>query len=293
MTERDEVHLLTGAYALNALEKSERDGFEAHLLESEDLRMEVAGMSETAVLLGLSSRPITPPTELKNTIMSLLDRTPQLGVDEAADTTSATADTASTTGGLRAVPMDATPTASQQESIHSIASGARPRSERRGSEHRARARWFARPVGVLAAAAAAVAIFVSGSVLGQGLTDDGGVQRQASSLAELTAASDLETTISDVAGGGSAKLIWSTELERAAVLVDDLPALDGDRTYQLWYIDGSGARPAGLFDASSAGTSWKVLDGTLTEADSVGITVEPSGGSTSPTSDPILVIDDV
>lgn len=281
MIERDDLYLLSGAYALGALDGPEKDEFEAYLLDNEELRTEVAGMSETAVLLGLSARPIAPPPALKESIMALVDGTPQFApmatAAPAAPHLAAVPSTQSQTTGY--------PTAAQQASIASIADGTGRRSERR-----AKTRWFARPVGVLAAAAAAVAIFASGSLLGQGLTGPGSEQQQASSLAELTAASDLESSVSAIDGGGSAKLIWSPELERSAMLVDDLPALDGGQTYQLWYIDGSGPRSAGLFDAASTGTSWRVLDGSKSDDDAVGITVEPEGGSSAPTTDPILVI---
>jgi anti-sigma-K factor RskA len=277
MTGRDDPHLLSGAYALNALDKKEREHFEALLLESEELRTEVDGMSDTAVLLGLSARPVAPSEGLKASIMSMLDATPQLAALTSAETSAPTSAETSTT---------AAPTSEQNAVIRSIAGGTRSRSE-----HRARAKWFARPLGIAAAAAAAVALFVSGSVLGQSFTNDDFEQQQASSLAELTAAADLETTEGAVEGGGAARLIWSSELQRSAVLVDGLPSLDGGKTYQLWYIDSDGARSAGTFDAAE-GTSWRVLDGEFQTTDVVGMTVEPSGGSDAPTTDPILVIDE-
>ena len=92
-------------------------------------------------------------------------------------------------------------------------------------------------------------------------------------------------------GGGDAKVIWSIDLERSAVLIDGLPALEDGKTYQLWYIDQNGPRGAGTFDVSSdEPTAWRVLDGAMSSVDSVGLTVEPSGGSDAPTTDPILVV---
>lgn len=51
------THLLTGAYALGALEQPDRRSFEAHLRSCPDCSDEVAGFAETVVLLtSLDSR---------------------------------------------------------------------------------------------------------------------------------------------------------------------------------------------------------------------------------------------
>ena len=143
------------------------------------------------------------------------------------------------------------------QKINRIASGATG-----SAENRAKAAWFRRPIGLITAAAAAIAIFLSGSVIGLNLNDRGYEQQQAASLAELTAAADLESATAAVQGGGDAKVIWSIDLERSAVLIDGLPALEEGKTYQLWYIDQNGARGAGTFDVSSdEPTAWRVLDG--------------------------------
>lgn len=279
MTERDDRHLLTGAYALNALTDAERKDFEAYLLESDETRTEVAEMSDTAVMLGLSSRPVAPSAELKASIMGMLDSTPQFRPMQDARPS------------LRSVPTTSDRSAgagsnSDAEKINRIASGATG-----SAENRAKAAWFRKPIGLITAAAAAIAIFLSGSVIGLNLNDRGYEQQQAASLAELTAAADLESATAAVQGGGDAKVIWSIDLERSAVLIDGLPALEDGKTYQLWYIDQNGPRGAGTFDVSSdEPTAWRVLDGAMSSVDSVGLTVEPSGGSDAPTTDPILVV---
>ncbi|MEP6482127.1 MAG: anti-sigma factor, partial [Rhodoglobus sp.] len=82
----------------------------------------------------------------------------------------------------------------------------------------------------------------------------------------------------------------STGLRSAALIVDGLAELPADKVYELWYIDGSGARGAGTFTVGSAGSTWRVLDGTMRAGDTVGVTVEPAGGSKAPTTDPIVKI---
>ena len=55
-----EVHNLTGAYALDALDDIERARFEQHLATCEDCRAEVAELRETAALLA-ETTAVTPP----------------------------------------------------------------------------------------------------------------------------------------------------------------------------------------------------------------------------------------
>ena len=69
--------------------------------------------------------------------------------------------------------------------------------------------------------------------------------------------------------------------------MDKLP---GGKTYELWYLDKAGATPAGTFDASGS-TQSVVLTGDMKAGDTVGVTIEPSGGSRSPTTAPIAVIE--
>ena len=78
MSDRDELHLLTGAYALGALQGEEKEEFEAYLLTSEEARAEVASLSDTAVAIGLASVPEAPPAALKSRLMAQLSQTPQL-----------------------------------------------------------------------------------------------------------------------------------------------------------------------------------------------------------------------
>ena len=272
MSDHDEKHLLSGAYSLNALTPDEAAEFEAYAEGSEEARAEVASLSDTAVQLGLSTEPVQPSPELKNRLMAAIRTTPQLEpLPEAS-------------------PVERSPRVEpvERRTEPVAASGAESRAEQK-----ARARWFARPVTILAAAAAAVLLFVGGTLVGQ-LTDrpagNPALQAQAASLVELSAASDVQRAEGTVAGGGQATVIWSLQLRRSAVVLDELPSLPADKTYQLWYIDSAGAKPAGTFEPSAAGMTWHVLDGAMSGGDTIGVTVEPAGGSAQPTTKPIVAI---
>ena len=84
--------------------------------------------------------------------------------------------------------------------------------------------------------------------------------------------------------------MWSEQLGRSAVQAAGLPDVGDDRTYELWYIDASGATPAGTFDPAR-GAAYVVLDGEFEPGLVVGVTVEPAGGSDAPTTDPIAAFE--
>jgi anti-sigma-K factor RskA len=66
-----------------------------------------------------------------------------------------------------------------------------------------------------------------------------------------------------------------------------LPEPPSGHTYQLWLIDASGPRSGGTFEASD-GVSVVRTDESLEDVEGVAVTIEPVGGSRSPTSDPII-----
>jgi anti-sigma-K factor RskA len=68
MSEQD-VHKLTGAYAMDALDELERARFEQHLSGCEDCRAEVAELRETAALLAETSA-VPPPAALRASVLA-------------------------------------------------------------------------------------------------------------------------------------------------------------------------------------------------------------------------------
>jgi anti-sigma-K factor RskA len=249
---------LSGAYALNAVSAEERAAYEALLADSQAARNEATELQDTAVILGLSVEPVTPPPALRASILEAVARTPQLPMD-AAPATPAPADI--------------------QEAPAAIATAA---------ERRAQARWFQRPALAVASIAAAVAIIAGGV----GIVTDFGQPKPAptaSAIEQLTLASDKQTAEVEV-GDATATLLWSDKLGLSALAMDGASEAPSGHVYQLWYIDNKGARDAGIMTASVDDGSWQLLDGTMNVGDAVGVTIEPTGGSKIPTTDPIVVI---
>ncbi|MCU1447301.1 anti-sigma factor [Cryobacterium sp.] len=277
---------LAGAYAVHALSAAETAEYERYLEHSEQARIEAAELSDTAVALGLATAPVQPSSALKASLMAQIASTPQLAAHNAArpGTPAATADAPPAVAPVAATSAPSTPTTPAPGSSDVRAGSAADRAQRR---------WFQRPAGYLAAAAAAVALFVGGTFAGQaiyGNPDDQFAQEQAAGLAEINAAPDTQRASTETVDGQNTTLVWSGELGLSAIIVDDLPALADDQDYQLWYIGEGDPVPAGTFDSTGSGTVFRVLDGTMSAGDAVGVTVEPSGGSEKPTTDPIVAI---
>ncbi|MDR6971347.1 anti-sigma factor [Leifsonia shinshuensis] len=243
-----------------------------------DDEQEARAFEEVAAQLALSAEPVEPRPELKAALFAQLASTPQLPAQDAAPATPAP-----TTLPEAAEP--AAPSAPGPDTQTADAPQPGP------AERAAQRRWFQRPGLILAAAAAAVVLFIGGAFVGSSLSGSNSYQsQQASALAEINAAPDVQRATAPVSGGGTATLVWSGELGRSALVANDLPDLPADKTYELWYIRDGQATPAGTMQPASTGSTWRVLTGEMAAGDTVGVTVEPRGGSDKPTTAPIVAI---
>jgi anti-sigma-K factor RskA len=269
----------SGAYVLDALSDDERHTFEEFLEGSPDMQREVAELRETALLLAHAAPPVTPSAELRSSLLEKIARTAQLPPQQII--------APETAGGAG-------------DDHERVAPQRRPVPEMEPSETEARVlrptgaaerRWFTRPVAILGAAAAAAGLFFGGGAVISAVSGPGQSQEAtASALDEIYAAPDFQRTVAEVSTGGTATLVWSNELQRSAIVADGLTSLPGDRTYELWYIGEDGAVPAGTFDTTTDSAVTQVLKGEMSPGDVVGITVEPTGGSDQPTTDPIVAL---
>jgi anti-sigma-K factor RskA len=268
--ERDDVTNLSGAYALNALTPAEMTAFEATIASSEQTRNEVTELQDTAVLLGFATDPVTPSENLKLSIMAKIATMPQLPAEEAEQHEVSTA---------APEPEFAVPAAA-------TSSTTKPSKAQRTATQR----WFTRPAVLIGSMAAAIALIIGGVVGGGAIGNAQHQEAQADKLAAISQAQDGKKVTTNVTGGGTATVMWSNDLKSAAVLVNGVKHLDSNKVYELWYIDKSGARAAGTFTVGSTNTTWNVLNGTFNAGDTIGVTVEPSGGSKTPTTTPVVAV---
>jgi anti-sigma-K factor RskA len=255
----------SGSYVLGAMDADEREEFEGLLADSAELRSEVTELTDTAVLLGMAVDPVDPSPALKQNIMARLSQTPQLPREDAP------------VRALRAVPaLEEEPEALPGSTGAAVS--------------KARTRWYTRPAVAITAAAAAV-LLIAGGIVGTNVAIQGAnSSQQADALAAITTASDVQRAQASVSTGGTATLVWSLHLKKSVLIGKGLKTLPAGKTYELWYINSAGTpTPAGLFESKGASTL-QVLSGTMTKGDTVGVTVEPAGGSKAPTTKPIVAI---
>ncbi len=74
---RHDLHILTGAYALNAIDGAERDRFERHMHRCQPCANEVRGLAETATRLAMAAA-VVPPPGLRDRVLAAAVRTRQL-----------------------------------------------------------------------------------------------------------------------------------------------------------------------------------------------------------------------
>lgn len=100
-------------------------------------------------------------------------------------------------------------------------------------------------------------------------------ERQTFAMQGSGAASDVNAEVVRLEGG------------KAIVVAENMPPTPEDKTMQIWLIQDGTPQPAGTFRPSGDAAA-AYITGPLSEADSVAITVEPSGGSPEPTTEPVL-----
>ena len=250
---RHDLHGLSGAYALDALTGLELDQFEHHLRRCPPCENEVRGFLETATRLALAVAA-SPPPGLRERVLTAAAVTRQL------------------------------PPESQ----------AAPARQRRAQLRRARLRqargpWLPRLAAAVTAAAVAAAVALG---VIQSSTQHRLDQAQAASrsVAAVLAAPDARLTVHRTTAGGVATVVASRSRRALIISTAGLPALHGGKVYELWFLSGQTARRAGLLPAPAAGRTAPLLASGLAAGDAVALTVEPAGGTSHPTTKPIVVV---
>ena len=244
-----ELHLLTGAYAVDALTGDELGEFEKHLQGCASCAEEVRELQETAARLGLTTA-IEPPPWMRRQVLAAASRTRQLPP----------------TGG-RLLARDTPRWVTRL-----------PRSLRRS---------LPRSVAAVAVAAAIVVL----AVLLVNTRDQLQQTQQASrNVAAILSAPDAHIQRSSTTVGGTVTAVISPRDREAVITTADMPAQAAAKVYQLWVISAAGARSAGLLPGSGAGVTSPVLATGVQPGDRLAITVEPAGGTSQPTTTPIVLL---
>lgn len=294
MTDHRDPSELAGAYALNALNAEEKAEYERYLASTPDARREAESLEIAAAALGFDAEPVEPSPALRASVLSAIASTPQLprqdATTDAAERVAAPAPVAITPEGTSdAQPVRPTTVAPVPTTK---AATARPAST--NAERKAKQRWFSKPLALGAAAVALIAVLLGVNTVTGALNNGNGLA-EAVQFAQINAQPDAQrqtiklTNINDEQQV-VATLVWSGELGQSALIVDGLAPLSDEEIYEMWYIGEDGPVSAGTFNTGRSGGSWRILEGTMSAGDAVGVTVEPAPGSEQPTTDPLIVI---
>ena len=250
----DALHELAPLFAIDALEPDERAAFEEHLAGCTRCQAEVADFAEVTAHLAAGAAQ-EPPAELRASVLGAIHGTRPRSVPQAGDD-------------------PGSPAAQVAPPV--------PLHTRR-----------LRPL-LLAAAAAALLLPAAGLAgWALGMQSEQRQQEEAADQQQqrqdrLLAAPDLSVQRLDV-DGQPATLLFSEEQDSALFVAEGLPDPGPDREYQLWLLEDGTPVP----DVHFAGGEIQVwLTGEVSQAGTVALTVEPTGGSTTPTF-PLLAAADI
>ena len=113
---------------------------------------------------------------------------------------------------------------------------------------------------------------------------------QDQAIAAVLAAPDARIMSRATTDGGTATIVVSRVEGKVVFTTAGLPRLPASKVYELWLMGPPRIRRAGLLPAPAAGRTAPVLASGLVAGDSVGVTVEPAGGTSQPTTSPIVVM---
>ncbi|WP_323958951.1 anti-sigma factor [Arthrobacter sp. JZ12] len=129
----------------------------------------------------------------------------------------------------------------------------------------------------LLAAAAAVVLAVGGVTIAQNLQPSSVEQ-------EVLRAADLQRDEVAIGAGGTAELAVSRSEDAAVVTLDGVPAPPEGKVYQMWRLPEGGASPEslGTMTGEDVAHTEVAIEG-ISAYSGLAITVEPEGGSETPT----------
>jgi anti-sigma factor RsiW len=257
-----DIHGLVGAYAVDAIDEQERSAFELHLAECPECQAEVASLQEAALHLSLMTET-APPSSMRDSVLAGIKTVRPLPPLEAQSR-----------GAVASGPVGgSSSTADAPHPADSNVVHLRPRR---------------RVTAWLASAAAAAVLLVGGlawSPWDNGAGGRGGVSATEQVL-EAKDAQRFDKTI----GGAKATIVRSASLGKAVIIADHMPAAPAGRDFQLWLDQPNrGMVSAGVMPHGAADTVTILLEGDAATATGAGITEEPAGGSTAPTSAPLAL----
>ncbi|SRR6266571_5616062 len=249
---RPDLHVLAGVFSLDAIDDdAERTRFEHHLRRCQQCSDEVRGMSATATRLGFAATQ-PAPVQMRERVLAGAARTRQLP-----------------------------PVVEHTRSAD--AARQRPAAAARSPRPAPRLAWSV-------VAACVVVIIALTTVLLRTQDKLNQARAHQAAIAAVLGAGDARAVTQPTSAGGTATVVYSRTRHALIVTSAQLPPPPPGKVYELWLLGPPRVRPAGLMPATEHGHTTPVLVNGLVPGDQLGMTVEPAGGTSRPTTTPILVL---
>jgi Anti-sigma-K factor rskA len=263
---RDDLHTLTGVYALDALDgPAERDRFARHLNRCQSCSSEVRGLREVATAMAVAAA-MEPPPELRAQVLAAAARTRQLPPEVR---THARPKRSSTW--VPWVPWLSGAIATAGIVIAVLFGFAQSHTQQELNSARAQNQSLA-------------------AVEARTVQELDRARNQNQLLAAIMAAPHVRVLSQRSTKGGVAVVLLASVRHQLIVTTSGLPALPAGKVYQLWLIGPTKIVSAGLLPAAKSGQTAPVVASGLVHGDKLGLTVEPAPGTAQPTMTPIIAI---
>jgi hypothetical protein len=202
-----DIHALSGAYAVDALDDDERTQFEQHLEVCPECRAEVQSFTETAALVA-ETEAETPPPGLRDSVLSGIASIRPLPPDFTGPVTG---------------PVSG-PVGADTAEVHTLRRRSYP---------------------LLVAASVALILLAVGGGLVYHANHGGSSTTDLAD--QIMKAPDAVRVTEPVPGGGQLTIVRSASLKRAVMVGSDVPPPKPGTTYQMWLQQpGQGMVSAGL-----------------------------------------------
>jgi len=261
------------AYALGALDPSEKRAFEVHLSTCTICQAELREMRRVVAAIGVSAEPVTPPDELKARVLAHATAGPQTPRRSAT--------------GLVDLPKTKS------------ATGGAPGWQR-----------LALAASVLAAVGAGIYAWSQHTqvaslrqMVAEASSQNDALRRQVAdarrdaatltrSIRVLSAPDLIKVDLKGQAPAPNAvaRAYWS-QAQGLVVSAEGLPRIDVTKVYQLWVIDGTRTESAGLLAVDASGTASIVVPQSVVPSlpGAIAVSLEPAGGVPAPTGAIVLL----
>ena len=251
MDESNDPKELIASYALGSLDAEETAAVEKLLAESHSARQELAQYQQVSDLLGLAVPAVEPSDSFEDRLFSRL--------------------------GLEA---DHEPAAVAQPAAPRPQQVAEPKPSFWGQL----SDLFARPAWQMAGGLAMVMLlFGSGFLMTQN-------RQMSNELAQIDGTLPTLQLFSSENLAATGMIVLSMDGINGTAIIDRMPVAPDGHEYQLWLLNGSDVEPGPTFSLNDVGygARWVVSEQPLDSYERFAVTLEPSGGSIEPTTDPVL-----